>query len=41
MQSNFYVVPDSGEALNDLKVRVGRGNNSRLLKDCMRNRWWW
>lgn len=38
-QSNFYSIPQSH--LTELKFKVGRGNNSLLLKECMKTRWWW
>lgn len=24
-----------------LKFYIGKGNNSKVLKECMRKRWWW
>jgi len=25
----------------ELKFKIGRGNNSLLLKESFKNRWWW
>ncbi|CAD8134459.1 unnamed protein product [Paramecium octaurelia] len=38
-QSNFYVVPSNN--LIELKFKVGKGNNSLLIKETFKQRWWW
>ncbi|CAD8137006.1 unnamed protein product [Paramecium pentaurelia] len=38
-QSNFYVQPS--EYVIDLKFKVGKGNNSLLIKELFKSRWWW
>ncbi|CAD8054068.1 unnamed protein product [Paramecium primaurelia] len=38
-QCNFYVVPSNN--LIELKFKVGKGNNSLLIKETFKQRWWW
>ncbi|CAK94059.1 unnamed protein product (macronuclear) [Paramecium tetraurelia] len=38
-QSGFYTVPQ--DCLIDLKFKIGRGNNSLLIKEIFKLRWWW
>ncbi|CAD8048946.1 unnamed protein product [Paramecium sonneborni] len=38
-QSNFYVQPS--ESIHELKFKVGKGNNSLLIKELFKSRWWW
>ncbi|CAD8049611.1 unnamed protein product [Paramecium primaurelia] len=38
-QSNFYVQPS--ENVTELKFKVGKGNNSLLIKELFKSRWWW
>ena len=36
----MYVTPLDYQK-NSLKFYVGKGNNSRLIKEIMKRRWWW
>ncbi|CAD8051245.1 unnamed protein product [Paramecium sonneborni] len=38
-QSNFYVVPSDNQI--ELQFKVGKGNNSLLIKETFKQRWWW
>ncbi|CAD8050087.1 unnamed protein product [Paramecium sonneborni] len=38
-QSNFYVVPSNNQI--ELQFKVGKGNNSLLIKETFKQRWWW
>ncbi|CAD8097268.1 unnamed protein product [Paramecium sonneborni] len=38
-QSGFYTQPQ--DSLIDLKLKIGGGNNSFLIKEIVKQRWWW
>jgi hypothetical protein len=38
LQSDCYALPG---VASPLKLFVGRGNNSRLIKETFKGRWWW
>ncbi|CAD8173564.1 unnamed protein product [Paramecium octaurelia] len=38
-QSGFYTQPQ--DSLTDLKLKIGGGNNSFLVKEILKQRWWW
>ncbi|CAD8203545.1 unnamed protein product [Paramecium octaurelia] len=38
-QSGFYTLPQ--DSVIDLKFKIGRGNNSLLIKEIFKLRWWW
>jgi len=39
LQSDCYSPPGQGNP--SLKYYVGRGNNSKLIKEIFKTRWWW